>query len=143
MVFLWVEIRSLQDLYTFCIFSKQSFSKISKKSSNLGRKTRRRLARPDKRKNPLMRIFSFVGAPRFELELLAPKASMLPLHHAPMFHMKQGLLYHKFTKKKGFMGQEKIVTRDYFWVLVGNRILASCVHVILFFSFSEEVCLVI
>ncbi len=29
------------------------------------------------------RIFGFVGAPRFELGLNAPKALVLPLHHAP------------------------------------------------------------
>lgn len=31
----------------------------------------------------MYRLFSFVGAPRIELGLNAPKALVLPLHHAP------------------------------------------------------------
>ena len=45
-----------------------------------------------------------VGVPRFELGLLAPKASMLPLHYTPsmkIFSGKKHAYYHYTTPRLG------------------------------------------
>ena len=57
--------------------------------------------------------FLHVGVPRFELGLLAPKASMLPLHHTPLTKTSTklpSLVSHK--EHKNMLSEKTILPQD-------------------------------